>query len=76
MMPIPCPYHSYHSRRFYYRRFRLLREFKALLNVVPVNEAQMRWVCRALDNFEREHPELRSRIEGILEEWKPRLEAK
>ena len=53
-----------------------LEEFRVLLNVVPLNLAQIEWVCRALDDFERKHPELRDGIERILEEWKPREEAK
>lgn len=70
---------SYFERRYWHRKFRerkqLIAEFKALLHVVPVNVAQMQWICRTLDDFEYKHPELELQIIAVLEAFKPREEA-
>jgi hypothetical protein len=60
--------------RKFRERKRLIEEFKALLHVVPVNVAQMQWICRTLDDFEYKHPELELQIIAVLEAFKPREE--
>ena len=63
--------HSKFERRSWHRKFKLLKEFEALLKVVPLNEAQMKWVARTLDDFERKHPELKPQINRVLVKFHP-----
>jgi len=73
-MPFGVPISKFtrqHFREKFARHRRLLQEFKALMKVVPVNEAQYNWIARTLDDFECKHPELQRHIERIREEFNP-----
>lgn len=39
-------------------------EFKALNNIYPSTLKEVKWICTTIEQFERDHPELREQIEA------------